>query len=139
MSWWAIAATGCRGQYGHGAPVPVGAVGAAARIVACDPSEEGVSRFNQGGLRFGHCQCGPRASRTAALWRWATASGMPAFAGEGCGRVAEGDSGARWQGAEGQGHDAAGKPGTADAGADGNGQTIACQGSGKRAWGGVVA
>lgn len=25
---------------------------------------------------------------------------MPAFAGEGCGRVAEGDSGARWQGAE---------------------------------------
>ncbi len=64
---------------------------------------------------------------------------MPAFAGEGCGRVAEGDSGARWQGAEGQGHDAAGKPGAADAGADGNGQTTACRGSGKRAWGGVVA
>lgn len=109
MSWWAIAATGCRGQYGHGAPVPVGAVGAAARIVAYDPSEEGVCRFNQGGLRFGHRQCGPRASRTAALWRWAAASGMPAFAGEGCGRVEEGDSGARWQGAEGQGHDAARK------------------------------
>lgn len=32
-----------------------------------------------------------------------------------------------------------GKPGAADSGADGNGQTAACQGSGKRAWGGVVA
>ena len=63
MSWWAIAAAGCRGQYGHGAPVPVGAVGAAARIVACDPSEEGVCRFNQGGLRFGHRQCGPRGGK----------------------------------------------------------------------------
>ncbi len=67
MSWWAIAATGCQGQYGHGAPMPVGAVGAAARIVAYDPSEEGVCRFNQGGLRFGHRQCGARGLPTRLL------------------------------------------------------------------------
>ena len=59
VSWWAIAAAGCRGQYGHGAPVPVGAVGTAARIVACDAGEEGVCGFNRDGLGFGHGQCGP--------------------------------------------------------------------------------
>jgi len=31
--------------------------------VACDPSEEGVCRFNQGGLWFGHRQCGPRGGK----------------------------------------------------------------------------
>lgn len=62
-SWWAIVAARCRGQYGHGAPVPLGAVGAAARFVACDAGENGVCRFDHGGLRFGHGQCGPRGSK----------------------------------------------------------------------------
>ena len=54
--------TGGRGQYGHGAPVPVSVVGTAARIVACDAGEEGVCGFNRG-LGFGHGQCGPRGDK----------------------------------------------------------------------------
>lgn len=60
---WAIAATQCRGQYGQGAPVPVGAVEAAARVVACDAGEKDMCCFNRCRLRVRHDPCGPRGGK----------------------------------------------------------------------------